>query len=63
MKIIYVNCGVKKQWCIAVLRIVSCSITLSESGFRNPAIFTVKSGILVFGIRNTAQGNVNPTNN
>ena len=39
----------------------SCDITLRDSGIQQ--IFTVKSGILVFGTRNTAQGIVNPTNN
>ena len=35
---------------------------LRESGFRNRGILLVGSGILVFGIRNTAQGLRNPFN-
>ena len=37
-------------------------LNLRESGFRNRGILLVGSGILVFGIRNTAQGLRNPFN-
>jgi len=37
-------------------------LNVRESGLRNPGILLVESGILGFGIRNTAQGPRNPFN-